>query len=232
MKLSLRKMFSWAKSNCLLLFKPRKFWGNIYAAYLTLIFVDEYDVFPAIQFADKIIKITFNKAKNSRLIIRKPLIIQPWLANHQTTFTLGESSTCLIKGEFILGDDVHIRVAKQGKLIIEGRDNESGSGITARCVILVNDFVSIGADTIIAWDTFITDSDWHLIDDKLHCSPTIIGNHVWIAQGVSILRGAEIGENSIVGSRAVVLEGNYPSFSLIAGVPAQVIKTGIYLWKR
>ena len=232
MKLSLRKILSWAKSSCLLLFKPRKFWGNIYAAYLTLMFVDEYDVFPAIQFIDRIIKVTFNKAKNSRLVIRKPLIIQPWLANHQTTFTLGESSTCVIKGEFILGDDVHIRIAKDGKLIIEGRNHESGSGITARCVILVNDFVSIGADTIIAWDTFITDSDWHLINDTLHCSPTIIGNHVWVAQGVSILRGTNIGDNSIVGSGAVVLGGDFPNSCLIAGVPARVTETAIRSWKR
>lgn len=52
-----------------------------------------------------------------------------------------------------------------------------------------------------------------------------IGNNVWIGANTSILKGAHIGDHCIVAAHAVVLAGNYPAHSLLAGVPAKVIKS-------
>lgn len=39
-----------------------------------------------------------------------------------------------------------------------------------------------------------------------------------------ILKGAKIGDRCVVGAGAVVVSGNYPSDSLIAGNPAKIVK--------
>ena len=79
----------------------------------------------------------------------------------------------------------------------------------------------------------------------IHCSkgfPTVIKDNVSIGHGAvvhgcilednvlvgmnaTILNGAKIGKNSIVGAGAVVSEGkDFPEGSLILGVPARVVK--------
>lgn len=54
--------------------------------------------------------------------------------------------------------------------------------------------------------------------------PIIIKRNVWIGAAATILPGITIGENSIVAAGAVVTR-NVPSNTLVAGVPAKVIKT-------
>lgn len=54
--------------------------------------------------------------------------------------------------------------------------------------------------------------------------PVIIEDNVWIGEGVCILPGVTIGENSIIGANAVVNK-SFPKNSVIAGIPARLIKT-------
>ena len=49
---------------------------------------------------------------------------------------------------------------------------------------------------------------------------------MWIAQNVTILKGSHISKDSVVGCGAIVSNSFEPN-SLIAGVPAKVVKTGI-----
>ena len=53
--------------------------------------------------------------------------------------------------------------------------------------------------------------------------PTI-GNNVYISAGARILGDVTIGDNVIIGANAVVIK-NVPPNSIVAGVPAKVIKT-------
>lgn len=52
---------------------------------------------------------------------------------------------------------------------------------------------------------------------------TLIGNDVWIGTGAMILPGARVGNGVIVGAGAVV-GGNVPSYSVIAGNPARILR--------
>lgn len=52
----------------------------------------------------------------------------------------------------------------------------------------------------------------------------IIEENVWIGEGVCILSGVTIGKNSIIGANSVVNK-SFPENSVIAGVPARLIKT-------
>jgi len=50
-----------------------------------------------------------------------------------------------------------------------------------------------------------------------------IGSNVWIADGVVVTAGSEIGEGSVIGANSVVY-GKIPPFTLAAGVPARPIR--------
>lgn len=54
----------------------------------------------------------------------------------------------------------------------------------------------------------------------------VLGEHVWVCQNSSILKGCKIGDNSIVAFGAVAIKG-CEAGSVLAGNPAKVVKTGI-----
>ena len=53
-----------------------------------------------------------------------------------------------------------------------------------------------------------------------------LGEHVWIGQNATILKGVSIGDNSIVALGTIVTK-DVPANSIVAGVPSKVVKTGI-----
>ncbi|MBT1166220.1 sugar O-acetyltransferase [Bifidobacterium simiarum] len=54
--------------------------------------------------------------------------------------------------------------------------------------------------------------------------PVVIGDNVWVCGGASIVAGVTIGSNSVIAAGAVVTR-DVPEGSLVAGVPAHVIRT-------
>lgn len=51
-----------------------------------------------------------------------------------------------------------------------------------------------------------------------------VGKNCWIGAKVTILDGAEIGDNTIIAAGAVVTEGTYTGNVILGGVPAKIIK--------
>ena len=58
----------------------------------------------------------------------------------------------------------------------------------------------------------------------VEAKPIVIEKNVWIATGVTILGGVVVGENSVVAAGAVVTK-DVPPNSVVAGVPAKVIRS-------
>lgn len=100
--------------------------------------------------------------------------------------------------------------------------------------------IEIGNECQIASSTIISDTDFHPVNPELRSKQVRgekfpfdsvgkkeikIGNNVWIGWNCTILKGVEIGDDSIVAAGSVVLAGKYPKGSLIAGNPAKVVKT-------
>jgi acetyltransferase-like isoleucine patch superfamily enzyme len=86
--------------------------------------------------------------------------------------------------------------------------------------------ISIGEDCAISWDVQFIDSDQHSIDGAGGPAPIIVGNHVWIGQRATILKGVRIGDGAAVAAGSVVTK-DVAAGTVVGGVPAKVIKTGV-----
>jgi len=59
--------------------------------------------------------------------------------------------------------------------------------------------------------------------DGVSKGPVFIGNDVWVGGNAMILSGVTIGDGAIVAAGAVVTQ-NVPAYSIVAGVPARVLR--------
>lgn len=91
--------------------------------------------------------------------------------------------------------------------------------------------IDIGDDCVMGPDVVImaTSHGYDRVDLPIRSQvgwekPVRIGNDVWIGTRVIILPGVEIGDHSIVAAGAVVTK-SFPAYSILAGVPAKVVKT-------
>lgn len=93
--------------------------------------------------------------------------------------------------------------------------------------------VDIGENTSIAQYVFISgENRKHTFTvaglgsakGELDVRPVVIGKGVWIGAGAIVLPGVSIGDGSIVGAGSVVTK-DVPAYSVVAGVPAKVIKS-------
>lgn len=84
--------------------------------------------------------------------------------------------------------------------------------------ITLGDNVQIGPNVTLATDN-------HDLQDRyvLECKPITIKNNVWIGTNATILPGVTVGENAVIAAGAVVTK-DVPANTIVAGVPAKVVK--------
>lgn len=106
------------------------------------------------------------------------------------------------------------------------------------CEMQINDGaekVEIGSNCLFSWGIKIRASDGHTIfnvsDGSVINMPSnvFINNHVWICEDVKILKGAYIPSDCVVASGSIVtkVKKSFGEGSILAGVPAKVIRAGI-----
>lgn len=97
--------------------------------------------------------------------------------------------------------------------------------------------ISIGNDCMLSSNIQIRNGDSHAIlnlnnHDRVNRAKDIkIENHVWLGEGVKILKGTQIKSNSIIGTGSIVSNVVVESNSIYAGVPAKKLNENI-TWKR
>lgn len=113
--------------------------------------------------------------------------------------------------------------------VIEIGDDIGMSGVT----IYARESIKIGAKCLIGANTKILDNDFHPVDANIRretpgqfipSAPVVIGENVFIGCNSLILKGAQIGYNSVIGAGSVVT-GKIPANCIAAGNPARVIKS-------
>lgn len=136
---------------------------------------------------------------------------------------LGNNSKLVIDGQVSVGPGVRIDVSELAVLELEDVYINFNSFI--KCC----KHVKIGKGTMIGFDVVILDSDIHSLvrEDFEVTKPVLIGSHVWIGGRAMILKGVTIGSGSVVAAGAVVTE-NVPENTLVAGVPAKMIKKDVH----
>jgi acetyltransferase-like isoleucine patch superfamily enzyme len=98
------------------------------------------------------------------------------------------------------------------------------------CTLAAKQEIYIGHDCLLAEMVSIRDHD-HAFDDfdvpireqGAACAPVRIGNNVWLAARVVVVKGVSIGDGAIIGAGAVVTR-DIPAGAIAVGVPARVVK--------
>lgn len=145
-------------------------------------------------------------------------------------------------------------IKKGGRVIFNGKANFT-SGVSIRvdngnlvfgknfsangnCFFSCSENIKIGDDVLVGWNVNIRDSDGHSIF-KLNNpniitntnKPVMVGDCVWIAANVDILKGAVIPDNCIVGYRSCVTKKFTDINCIIGGYPAKIIQSNIG-WRK
>lgn len=77
--------------------------------------------------------------------------------------------------------------------------------------------------TVTALNHNFEESSKRIDEQGVTTKPVIIGNDIWIGANAVLLPGVSIGDHSVVAAGAVVTK-DVPPHSLVAGVPAKIIK--------
>ncbi len=128
-------------------------------------------------------------------------------------------------GRFVwIGDKTKIRchegVVEIGSKTVMGQE----------CTISAYQRVRIGEQCVIADRAMFIDFDHGVVEVErpirqqgIYKRDVEVGSNVWIGYGACILRGVRVGDNSIVGTNAVVTR-DVPANAVVAGVPARVVR--------
>jgi len=141
-------------------------------------------------------------------------------------------------GKMVLGDKVCIESFPDGeycrtKIITDKSTSKIHIGknsVIRGTTIWASTEISIGDNFLSAPFVWIVDNDAHGIQPGRRSnkfaksSPIRLGNNVWIGYRAMVLKGVTIGDNSVVAAGAVVTK-DVPANSLVAGVPARIIKS-------
>jgi acetyltransferase-like isoleucine patch superfamily enzyme len=109
---------------------------------------------------------------------------------------------------------------------IEIGDNCGFSGTIVACA----SSISIGNGVMCGANVTISDTDWHAIDSQDRqagrpgkVAPVVIGDDVWLGMNVIVLKGVEIGSQTVVGAGSIVTR-SLPAGVIAAGQPAVAIR--------
>jgi acetyltransferase-like isoleucine patch superfamily enzyme len=135
-------------------------------------------------------------------------------------------------GRIAIGPRLRIRavpwatelVANQGGLLEIGESTFINGGVS----ISASHHVHIGSRCQIGPGVLIMDNDFHVAGDPSNHPPSRpihIGDGVWIGAKAIVLKGVTIGDAATIAAASVVTS-NVPAGSVVAGVPARVIRAG------
>jgi acetyltransferase-like isoleucine patch superfamily enzyme len=137
---------------------------------------------------------------------------------------IGKNATVTLGRWSWLGHGCKIR-AHEGEVLIGAK-----SVLGQECTISAYQHVSIGRECIIADRVMMIDFDHGMVEVErpireqgIYKRNVDVGHNVWIGYGACLLRGVSVGNNSVIGTSAVVT-CDVPENAVVGGIPARVIR--------
>jgi acetyltransferase-like isoleucine patch superfamily enzyme len=139
-------------------------------------------------------------------------------------FEIGRDARVVLGRWSWIGHGCKIR-AHEGEVVIGAK-----SVLGQECTISAFQHVSIGRECIIADRVMMIDFDHGMVEVErpirlqgIYKRNVDVGHNVWIGYGACLLRGVEVGNNSVVGTSSVVT-CDVPENAVVGGTPARVIR--------
>jgi lipopolysaccharide O-acetyltransferase len=163
----------------------------------------------------------------SRLFFRNVRVVRyPWYVRGRYGIRFGKGFTSgvglridafgSVPGQIVIGEHVqfgdYVHVAAVESVIIGDHVL-----LASRIYISDHDHGNYGDDGVVTLPSEIQDKR------PLRSAPVKLGRNVWVGENVCILKGVEIGENSIIGAGAVVTK-SMPADCIVVGSPGRVVK--------
>jgi acetyltransferase-like isoleucine patch superfamily enzyme len=139
-------------------------------------------------------------------------------------FEIGRDASVTLGRWSWLGHGCKVRV-HEGELSIGAK-----SVLGQECTISCYKHISIGRECIIADRVMVIDFDHGMVEVErpireqgIYKRDVDIGHNVWIGYGACVLRGVNVGNNSVIGTNAVV-PADVPANAVAGGIPARIIR--------
>lgn len=144
----------------------------------------------------------------------------------------GDECQVIIGQNFSLGNNSEIVVSNNSKMIF-GKNISIGNNFYANAS--EGEDVIIDDNCLFSKDITIRNSDSHVINQKgVRINPAkrvSIAEHVWLGDGVMVLKGCKIQKDVIIGARSILTNNEYCESSIYAGAPPKKIKSDVE-WER
>ena len=199
-----------------------------------------------------IFKLSYKTKENIyRFLVGKPSFIKNLWVSRNTHLFIGKNVSITIddyanfnfpishdlktdRGVFFIDDNSSVHIgslgSRNGARIEVGRCAKLDIGYNVSMNIFSRIYsassISVGSDTVIADYVVIRDSNGHTLEGSDNISPIKIGQHVWIGARAIVLKGVTIGDGAVIAAGSVVTS-DVPPNSLVAGVPAKVIRNNV-----
>ena len=139
-------------------------------------------------------------------------------------FEIGRNARVVLGRWSWIGHGTKVR-AHEGEVRIGAK-----TVIGQECTISAYQRVEIGRECIVADRAMFIDFDHGMVEVErpireqgIYKRDVVIGHNVWIGYGACFLRGVTVGDNSVVGTNAVVCK-DVPANAIVGGVPAEIIR--------
>lgn len=155
-----------------------------------------------------------------------PIVFQPMLYKGKGSVTFGENVKFGVYNSPNFYSTYCFLYVAENSMINFGNNISISNNfsIEANFSVIIEDNVLIGTNCK------ILDNDGHFLDPDKRIEKykegkeIVIKQNVFIGDNVTLLKGVVIGKNSVIGNGSVVTK-SFPENSIIAGNPAQLIKS-------
>ena len=135
----------------------------------------------------------------------------------------------IFRGACDIGNSSAIAVGKNGQLVV-GENFRA----TAQLKVACQHKITFESDVLCGWESTFVDSDFHRLtrtdgtEPPIPYAPITIGKGCWFSFKTVVMKGTTLAPYNVIASNSLVNKSFNASYSLIAGSPAKIVKTGIY----